>query len=284
MSPPTKALVSLWVLNESTCARCVMYCCSGQTRRTVAEYIQRCACTRCRGGRSVDRRARANNLTRGVGRCIERIGDVLEYIGWVGLGVVRCAVTHRNFPIEISRTPREVAVQAHDTARYHLRAGRPPPLQIGVGAGDVELIGIPRRICNGLPRPDSDAGIEIGTQRQGRRVVIQRGLDQGAVAGRQKRIIEANDEIAIDRAAFTEQVGVVGRLGDQIGRMSLREVAFTKCIDVVIDLKVHQGVDVDALGRRQQVADLGQPQAVAAARENLIAGLRARIVRLQLCH
>ena len=64
--------------------------------------------------------------------------------------------------------------------------------------------------------------------------------------------------------------------------MRFREIAFAERIDVVGDLKMHQRVDIGALGRRQQVADRREPQALAATGENRISRDSAGVVRLKL--
>ena len=50
---------------------------------------------------------------------------------------------------------------------------------------------------------------------------------------------------------------------------------------MVVDLEVAEHVDVDALERRQQIAQLREPQAVTAAPEDRVAGRGAEVVGLQ---
>ena len=99
-------------------------------------------------------------------------------------------------------------------------------------------------------------GIEEGAQRLRCAVGRELALNRGAVGRRQVGIVGADQEAAVERSARPEQVGVVGRLGDQVLRVGFREPAFREDVDVLIDFEVPQKIGVDTLLRRQQVTEL----------------------------
>src|SRR5579863_5227254 len=114
------------------------------------------------------------------------------------------------------RAKREVAVQADYAAIDLLISGRASALQVGTGAGDVKGIGVP----GGIKRVGR-ACQNLAHREPGRLIGEQVVLDSGLVRGAQERIVDRDLEHTAYRPRRTEDVGVVGRLRDEVPGVAL---------------------------------------------------------------
>ena len=195
---------------------------------------------------------RANNLARRIGRGIERIGHVLEHIGRALLACCpRCRSSTDTSQLKFLSTQREIAVRARHAAPHGLSGRRLAALQIHAGARHIELTG-----CSMPDRRPADPGpagtpriLQLGPSGSVARVIVQRGLNQRPITRCQVRIIDAERRSCRWSYRLRRTSPRCRPAGRSNSSHAFGEVAFAERIDMLVDLKVHQRVEIDALGR-----------------------------------
>ena len=221
-----------------------------RARRAVAKHVEGRARARDRrGGRILDsarRQARrADDVAGGVEDRVDRVLEVLPDDGGQGGRIARSAVVAGDFPAVEVRAELKLAVHAEDQAPHLLVGGRPAALQVHARARHVEVVWRPVWVHR-----------RMAARLVGRLVGKQRRLDCRPRAGRQVRIVEAEDEVALRLAGATEKDGVVLRLRDEVGRVGLGEPRFGEHPRRVGQVEIGKRVDVDPLEWREKVGRL----------------------------